>query len=268
MALGLAESAVALDKALLDQIVDVAREAGLRILRIYESCDVGEKAKADGSPLTLADMASHDCIVNALSRLTPGIPLLSEESKQSIPFEVRKEWPQYWLVDPLDGTKEFIKRNGEFTVNIALIDNQQSVLGVVYAPVLDTVYYAMQGEGAYSQVAELPAQRLPNQVSTGDSVRMVVSKSHCSDETKDYIQNVESKGKLVTAVSKGSSLKLCMVAEGSADMYPRLAPTMEWDTAAAQCVVEQAGKSVVDYHSGQPLLYNKVDLLNPWFVVQ
>lgn len=268
MVLGLAESMVTLNRVLLDQIVAIAKQAGQNILHIYQSTDVGERAKDDGSPLTLADMASHDCIVNELAKMSPGVPILSEESKQTIPYDARSQWSQYWLIDPLDGTKEFIKRNGEFTVNIALIENHRPVLGVVYAPVLDTMYFAMQGVGAFSQVSEQPAQQLPNQANLSESVRMVVSKSHCSDETNDYIEQVESRGKPVTAVSKGSSLKLCMIAEGSADIYPRLAPTMEWDTAAAQCVVEQSGKSVVDYHSGQPLRYNKVDLLNPWFVVQ
>lgn len=257
-----------LNKALLDDSVALAKQAGARILEIYNKPDFDCQKKGDGSPLTEADQASHCCIVDGLKALTPEIPVLSEESDQSVDYHQRLLWDYYWLVDPLDGTKEFIKRNGEFTVNIALIHNHKPVLGVVYAPVLDTTYLAMQGMGAYCQVGNGDLKALPLFEGDDNTVRMVVSKSHCSPETHDFIAQIEKQGKNVQALSKGSSLKLCMVAEGEADIYPRLGPTMEWDTAAAQCVVEQSGKAVTQYESGEALQYNKQDLLNPWFVVQ
>ncbi|MDF1795404.1 MAG: 3'(2'),5'-bisphosphate nucleotidase CysQ [Coxiellaceae bacterium] len=257
-----------MSNSLLNQIKAIAKAAGKKILDIYQQDDFEQKQKSDGSPLTAADLVAHNEIVKCLQSITPDIPILSEESKQAIEFETRKDWPQYWLVDPLDGTKEFIKRNGEFTVNIALIEEGKSILGVVYAPVLDILYFAAKDIGAYRQVQNQPPEQLPINNDNGAVIKVVASKSHCTRETKAFIEDIKKVGKPVEKVSKGSSLKLCMVAEGSADVYPRLAPTMEWDTAAAQCVVEQAGKQVLQYETNQPVVYNKKDLLNPWFVVQ
>ncbi|MDF1760591.1 MAG: 3'(2'),5'-bisphosphate nucleotidase CysQ [Coxiellaceae bacterium] len=262
------ESKIRVSSSLLNQVKQIAKHAGEKILEIYQRDDLEQKQKSDGSPLTAADQAAHNLIVKQLNTITPDIPILSEESTQFTEYEIRNDWSQYWLVDPLDGTKEFIKRNGEFTVNIALIEEGKSVLGVVYAPVLDALYYAAQGLGAYKQYKNLLPQQLPCEKSDVKKVRVVASKSHCTPETEAFIKTVEKQGKSVEKVSKGSSLKLCMVAEGSADIYPRLAPTMEWDTAAAQCIVEQAGKQVLQYENKQPVVYNKKDLLNPWFVVK
>ncbi len=262
------ESKSAVNNSLLDSVNHIARAAGEAILAIYNAKNFQQKQKADGSPLTEADLAAHNEIVKQLKSLTPDIPILSEESEQSIDYTARKNWSQYWLVDPLDGTKEFIKRNGEFTVNIALIEEGKSVLGVVYAPVLNTLYYAAFGQGAFKQCKDQVPQQLPIIRNNSETIKVVASKSHCTPETEAFIKAIEKQGRSVEAVSKGSSLKLCMVAEGSADIYPRLAPTMEWDTAAAQCVVEQSGKHVLQYENKQPVIYNKKELLNPWFVVK
>lgn len=253
-----------------------ALEAGSAILEIYER-DFSVENKADKSPLTEADKAAHRIICKALA--TTGLPVLSEESK-TIPYEIRKTWTKYWLVDPLDGTKEFIKKNGEFTVNIALIENGKPVLGVVYAPVLKTIYSGVVGQGAFRifidsalQVSELLAGQfsnigtsLPCEKPEEGVIRVVASRSHMNPETEEFIAALEQKGR-IELVSSGSSLKLCMVAEGRADIYPRIAPTMEWDTAAAQAVVEASGGTVVQYGVGEPLCYNKENLLNPFFVV-
>ncbi len=298
-------------------VIDAALRAGDAILHIYGR-DFDVEYKADDSPLTEADKAAHHIIVDALA--DTGLPVLSEESK-AVSYEDRKDWPRFWLVDPLDGTKEFIKKNGEFTVNIALIENGHPILGVVYAPVLQTVYYGLKQEdggqrtedGAWKvtdcankTVDEILAsavllstfhfaQSAPREA----PLRVVASRSHCNDETKAFIADLEKTHGAVELVSSGSSLKLCMVAEGVADIYPRIAPTMEWDTAAAQAVVEASGGRVVQYdaavpaasylcekldiesrmshstshlpHSTEfllrPLAYNKGDLLNPFFVV-
>ncbi len=263
--------------------IDAALRAGGAIMEIYKR-DFEIEFKADKSPLTEADKAAHYIIVDALE--DTGIPVLSEESK-AVPFEERKDWTKYWLVDPLDGTKEFIKKNGEFTVNIALIENGRPVMGVVYAPVLQTVYYGLKTEGGGQRTAsgawktmdctdKTVDEVLSSSVSLplssalrppSSSIRVVASRSHCSDETKAFIAELEKKGR-VELVSSGSSLKLCLVAEGSADIYPRIAPTMEWDTAAAQAVVEVSGATVVQYGTGEALAYNKENLLNPYFVVK
>ncbi len=264
----LVELKIRVSSILLNQVKQIAKHAGEKILEIYQRDDLEQKQKSDGSPLTAADQAAHNLIVNQLNTITPDIPILSEESTQFTEYEIRNDWSQYWLVDPLDGTKEFIKRNGEFTVNIALIEEGKSVLGVVYAPVLDAIYFAAKNMGAYRQIQNQPQQPLPIKSKNDAVVKVVASKSHCTPETEAFIENIKKTGKPVEKVSKGSSLKLCMVAEGSADIYPRLAPTMEWDTAAAQCVVEQAGKRVLQYENKQSVTYNKKDLLNPWFIVK
>lgn len=247
---------------LLLQVVDLAEQAGQDIMVVYHSADVGATSKADDSPLTLADLASHRTIVAGLTKLTPDIPILSEEAAD-VPYNERSQWRRYWLVDPLDGTKEFIKRNGEFTVNIALIENGVPILGVVYAPALDVCYYGMRGTGAFVQRGKSPAQIIAVKTpSAGEVLKVVASRSHSDARTEALL------GKLGghECISMGSSLKLCLVAEGAAHFYPRLGPTMEWDTAAAHAVVN-AADGVVQDRDGAALLYNKIDLHNPEFFV-
>lgn len=249
------------DDKLLEDIMQLAVEAGHEILRIYET-DYAIEHKDDMTPLTEADMAAHHIIDAGLQRLTPQIPILSEESVE-IPFAERKQWSCYWLVDPLDGTREFIKRNGEFTVNIALIENGESVLGVVYAPVLKTSYYARRGAGAFRKENGEPATAIHTRRPCASPVLIAGSRSHRGDSLNAYLERLDD----YEIISVGSSLKSCMVAEGSADIYPRLGPTSEWDTAAAQCVVEEAGGRLTDTKM-QALRYNTKDsLLNPHFFV-
>lgn len=258
----------------IQKIVVIAREAGAAIMDIYRR-DFTVAYKDDKSPLTEADCAANGIIVSGLQELYPEIPVLSEEGK-TIPFEERRNWDWFWLVDPLDGTKEFVRKNGEFTVNIALIHRNEPVAGVVYAPALKVCYFARQGQGAYRQEDGGQSVKLPvnNQASPDGkaSLRVVASRSHMSDETQLFIdQVVQETGRQAELVSIGSSLKLCLVAEGSADIYPRLGPTMEWDTAAAHSIVAEAGKKVFQYadsHYDGQLQYNKENLLNPWFVVK
>jgi len=247
----------------IENIVAIARQAGDTIMDIYKK-DFAVEYKGDNSPLTEADTAANKVICEALIELYPSIPILSEENKV-IPYAERKEWGYFWLIDPIDGTKEFIKKNGEFTVNIALIHKDTPVLSVVYAPALDDMYKAKKGGGAFKNGRKLPLEvnRSPEK-----SLRVVASKSHLSDETQEFIDELATKTEFVEQVSKGSSLKLCMVAEGQADIYPRLAPTMEWDTAAADAIVREAGKMTYQFESNTPVVYNKQDLLNPWFVVK
>ena len=243
------------------QCVGIAREAGEKILEIYNS-DYKIEEKADSSPLTDADLAAHNVIVKALAALTPDIPVLSEESAK-LPFEVRQKWSTYWLVDPLDGTKEFIKRNGEFTVNIALIDNHKSIIGVIYVPVLDIDYFGWKDGGSFK--IEQDGEATPIQVRKLSDEKLVVvgSRSHGSDQLQAYMENLgDSEIK-----SMGSSLKFCLVAEGKADLYPRIGLTSEWDTGAAHCIVEQAGGRVTKLDMSD-LDYNTKDsLLNPFFFV-
>ena len=246
---------------LLNKIEQTAIKAGKAILKIYESKDLDVEFKADDSPLTKADLAAHNVIMNDLKKITPDIPILSEESAD-ISFTQRSHWKKYWLVDPLDGTKEFIKRNGEFTVNIALIEAGKPILSVVYVPVKDTVYTAAKGYGAFKKEGGI-CQKI-NTYKPARNVPVVVgSRSHMSDDVKNYLKKL---GKH-EMTSMGSSLKFCLVAEGRADLYPRLGLTSEWDTAAAQCIVEQAGGKVVTMDN-QSLQYNtKESLLNPYFMV-
>ncbi|MEO9476961.1 MAG: 3'(2'),5'-bisphosphate nucleotidase CysQ [Cyclobacteriaceae bacterium] len=245
-----------------DQYLDLAklaaREAGKDILKIYESGDFSIEAKSDDSPLTKADKASHEAIVAKLE--STGLPILSEEGR-AIPFDERKDWDLFWMIDPLDGTKEFIKKNGEFTVNIALIQGKEVVLGVVFTPVLNELFWAIKGEGAFKDGEKINVTT----VKIGDEkLRVVASRSHLNPDTSEFIERLKNP----EIVSKGSSLKLLMVAEGAADLYPRYAPTMEWDTAAAQIVVEEAGGKVLIKNSSEKVRYNKENLLNPHFLVQ
>lgn len=276
--------------------ITAALEAGKVILNIYHSDDFEVEVKSDNSPLTKADVAAHHVIMSYLSKTN--IPVLSEEGK-SIPYNVRKDWKQLWIVDPIDGTKEFIKRNGEFTVNIALIENQKPVLGVIFVPVTGDLYFSwtpLRQEieievefelahlserqaipGAYkvkvdlnhfdvdaliSKAAQLPLPR------TNKTFTILASRSHPSKATETYIHKLEQKHGKVEVVSKGSSLKFCLIAEGQADCYPKFGPTMEWDSAAGQAICEQAGIEVVEWKTKKNMLYNREDLLNPWFIVQ
>ncbi|MDY0065653.1 MAG: 3'(2'),5'-bisphosphate nucleotidase CysQ [Steroidobacteraceae bacterium] len=248
---------------LLERVVGIARSAGAEILEVYASQDAGASTKADDSPLTLADLRAHRVIVEALQALTPQIPVLSEESAEMLPYAERSRWRRYWLVDPLDGTKEFLSRNGEFTVNIALIEGHAPALGVVHVPVRDATYSGLPGIGAWRRRGGGEAERIHVRQHASSPVRVVGSKSHRGDSLDGFLARLGPH----ELVPVGSSLKFCMVAEGEADVYPRLGPTSEWDTAAAQAVVCAAGGVVVTL-DGQPLSYNaKPEILNPHFVV-
>lgn len=247
--------------SLLDSVVAIARKAGEAIVEIYRT---GSEVsyKNDRSPLTAADLAAHRHIHDALVRLTPELPQLSEEAANP-PYSARAAWNRYWLIDPLDGTKEFIRRNGEFTVNIALIREHRPVLGVVYAPVPDLCYFAAEDAGAFRRRGDSAPEPIRVRERSAAVPAVVASRSHGTDDMAAYLQRLGSH----ELRSVGSSLKFCLVAEGSADLYPRLGPTREWDTAAAQCVVEQAGGLVTDWQ-GAPLRYNRGEsLLNPHFLV-
>ena len=248
---------------LLELAIAAAIKASDEILTVYHSGDFQAEAKGDKSPLTIADKKAHNSIVKVLQE--SNIPVLSEEGK-AIPFETRKNWDYFWMVDPLDGTKEFIKRNDEFTVNIALIHKQKPVLGVVAVPVTGDVYYAAAGKGAYlkrngneTKLASRPSVDLNQR-----GLRVVASRSHMNPETQEFIDSLRD----AALVSAGSSLKFMLLAEGKADVYPRYAPTMEWDTAAAHAIVLETGLRVLEFGSDQPLIYNKENLLNPYFLVR
>jgi 3'(2'), 5'-bisphosphate nucleotidase len=241
--------------ALLPRVTALACESGRTILAIYQDLNPQVEYKSDHSPVTRADLVSQHILQTGLARLAPHWPVLSEESVE-VPFDERRSWRHFWMIDPLDGTKEFLHRTGEFTVNIALIEEDRPILGVVYAPVIDKLYFAARGAGSY---------RMDGKVTTAIKVaptragrtRFVVSRRHASEQ--------ETKGGETTVM--GSSLKFCLIAEGSADVYPRNGPTMEWDTAAAQCILEEAGGSVTDL-KGNTIRYNKHVLLNSAFVAK
>ena len=284
------------DNLYLTTSIQAAISAGTAILEVYRSAAFEVEEKADKSPLTLADRRSHEVIVGYLTPFD--IPILSEEGRD-IPYRDRKQWDTYWLIDPLDGTKEFIKKNGEFTVNIALIRQNKPAAGVIYVPDRDTLYFASTAIGAYKadahrlagllfeqagkpdQSAALPDsdpdQRLkdliglstilPIDPSANRPYTIAGSRSHATPELEDFVEKKRQEHGDVEFISAGSSLKLCLVAEGRADIYPRTGPTMEWDTAAGQAVVECSGGKVYKYDTEEPLGYNKENLLNPWFVV-
>lgn len=268
-----------MDKDILYVAIHAALKAGTEIMKIYTDpkADFGIEMKADNSPLTVADRKSHAVIAEALA-VTP-YPVLSEEGK-AIPVEERRKWDELWVVDPLDGTKEFIKRNGEFTVNIAYVKKGCPMGGVIYIPVKRQLYFADMDLGAYrvddiSDMTEYTtidsllsvAHRLPEPENRHDNFVIVASRSHLTPETQEYISKMKEKHDDVTTVSSGSSLKLCLVAEGKADVYPRFAPTMEWDTAAGHAIVKASGGEVYQTGKDVPLQYNKESLLNPWFIV-
>jgi 3'(2'), 5'-bisphosphate nucleotidase len=275
--------------------IHAAVEAGSAILQVYRSSDFKVELKADKSPLTLADRNAHEIIMQHLSKFD--IPVLSEEGK-NMPYEKRKTWDTFWLVDPLDGTKEFIKKNGEFTVNIAKISNNKPVAGVVFVPDKNILYFASSQIGAYradlsqigdwlngktgdpdrfANLSDSTAVEIVNEL-TGNSTKLPVipstsrpytivgSRSHATPELEAVVEEKRRQYGEVEFISAGSSLKLCLVAEGRADIYPRTGPTMEWDTAAGQAIVENAGGKVYQYDTTEPLKYNKENLLNPWFI--
>jgi 3'(2'), 5'-bisphosphate nucleotidase len=245
---------------LLKQTCDIARAAGAAILEVYGQ-DFEVEHKDDRSPLTAADRAAHALIVERLAALEPPMPVLSEESAAH-EHSGRASWPRYWLVDPLDGTKEFLKRNGEFTVNIALVEGHRATLGVVYAPALDLLYYGALDRGAWRERGGGPAERIAVRAPAPRRLRVVGSRSHPSGELAGYLEGLGEH----EITPMGSSLKICLVAAGDADVYPRFGPTSEWDTAAAQAILESAGGRMID-RDGQPLRYNtKDDLLNPHFL--
>jgi len=253
-------------------------DAGAKIMEVYNSNDFQVNLKSDRTPLTLADKVAHEVIKESLSKTY--IPVLSEEGR-NILFEERKNWEYFWIVDPLDGTKEFIKRNGEFTVNIALLQNGYPILGVIYVPVTNELYYSLEGRGAYKEsgisnvnIKDFKAEnlfrqetKLPQSISRKEVV-VVESRSHTSTETYEYIEMLSKKVGDIKTIPCGSSLKMCMIAEGNADIYPRLSLSSEWDTAAGQAIVEGAGFQVISYETNERIRYNKEELLNPWFIVR
>lgn len=252
------------NKQLLAEITRIARQAGAAILEIYANeADFQVEHKADSSPLTIADRTANGIICQALEALPVQYPIISEENKLQ-PYAERQHFSKAWLVDPLDGTKEFVKRNGEFTVNIALINEGAIELGVVYVPVFDEMYYAAKGEGAFGEkdgkVELLQAQSFSMK---DRGLKIVCSRSHMNPETEAFVAELTEP----ELVSKGSSLKFLLVAQGLAHVYPRMGPTMEWDTGAAQIIVEEAGGQVLDQNTQAPMRYNKENLLNPHFVV-
>jgi 3'(2'), 5'-bisphosphate nucleotidase len=265
-------------KNLLDIAIKAAQEASKEILDVYHSADFETELKGDNSPLTIADKRAHQVIVKHLEET--GLPILSEEGKD-IPYEERKNWKRFWMVDPLDGTKEFIKRNDEFTVNIALIENHQPILGVLAVPVTGVVYYAAKGLGAFKLKSSMfkvqssehsqpetlnlkpeTSNPKPETINLKPATRVVASRSHMNDETKDFIEKLGN----TEVVSAGSSLKFMLIADGKADIYPRFGPTMEWDTAAAHGILMELGYSVHKTDSTDELTYNKPNLLNPYFI--
>lgn len=260
---------------LLPLAIEASLKAGEAIMEIYNSDDFGIEIKGDNSPLTKADLAADKIICQYLK--ASSIPILSEEGKD-IPFETRSNWSQLWIVDPIDGTKEFIKKNGEFTVNIALIENKKTSLGVVYAPALKEIYFSSKENGAYKLNLSTKKQLSVNETiksaislpmkSDRKTFSIVASRSHMSPETEEYVSEMRKKHGEVNLISKGSSLKLVMVAEGTADCYPRFAPTMEWDTAAGQAICEHAGFDVIDWKTKETMEYNRKQLLNKWFLVK
>jgi len=254
--------------------ITAALEASKAILEIYHSGAFDVEIKGDNSPLTRADTVSHNIIMSYLE--ATGIPVLSEEGRD-ITYQERKAWKQLWIVDPIDGTKEFIKRNGEFTVNIALIENNRPLMGVIFVPVTRELYFSSIEMGAFKVAIDLKDYDVEALLSMGNKLPLqredktftiVASRSHMSLETREYVQQMRDINGEVNLISKGSSLKLCMVAEGAANCYPRFAPTMEWDTAAGQAICEHAGFEVIDWDTKKNMLYNREELLNNWFLVK
>jgi len=251
---------------MIQTVIQIAIEAGDAILEIYKQ-DIVVETKSDNSPLTIADKNANEIIVAGLKKLDSSIPVISEENKLT-DYAERRKWTSCWIVDPLDGTKEFIKKNGEFTVNIALVENGVPVLGVVHVPAQNVTYYAEKDKGSF-KIENGVTQQLHIRKLVEDGVLKIVgSRSHQTPELLEYVEQQKAKFANVDFVAAGSSLKFCLLAEGKADVYPRLGPTMEWDTCAGQIVAAEAGAEVLRYDNNQPLLYNREDLLNPFFIVK
>ena len=251
---------------LIDNVKQIAQDAGVAIMDVYQDeASFGITQKKDDSPLTLADQRANRVICDGLKKLTPEIPIISEENKE-IPYATRKDFDYAWLVDPVDGTKEFIKRNGEFTVNIALIKEGVTILGVVYVPVTQEMFWGIKNQGAFLSISGQPGRPkklvAPTFTMLDKGLNVVCSRSHLNEDTANFIGKLSEPNK----VSKGSSLKFLILAQGGAHVYPRLAPTMEWDTGAAQIVLEEAGGKVINHETKDNLLYNKENLRNPYFV--
>ena len=251
----------------IQKINKIAKDAGAAIMKVY-SQPIEVEQKTDDSPLTLADRKSNIIILEGLKKHYPEIPYISEETRQT-PYEERKNWEYFWLIDPLDGTKEFIKKNDEFTVNIALIHNGVPELGVVYLPAKDILYYAIKGQGSFKIEQKNEPQNI-NARQSHDKKELIImgSRSHGNQELQDFVEKKKQEYENVEFIPAGSSLKFTLIAEGKADIYPRLGPTMEWDTAAAHAIVLESGKKVYKYGTDDQLIYNKEDLLNPWFIVE
>jgi len=258
---------------LIDSAINAALLAGIKIREVYSSPDFDVQVKDDRTPVTLADRFAHDEILKALE--STQLPVLSEEGIH-LSYSERKNWDLFWLVDPLDGTKEFIKRNDEFTVNIALIQNNKSIAGVIYAPITGELYVGIQGTGAYKlfnptvdctfRTMQLSGIKLPEKTKRDEFI-VAISRSHMNPETEEYIGNLRREHELFQLIRKGSSLKICMVAEGTADVYPKIGKTMEWDTAAGHAIAKAAGKNIFLPDLMTELTYNKEDLQNPHFIV-
>ncbi|MFV8780866.1 3'(2'),5'-bisphosphate nucleotidase CysQ [Microbulbifer sp. SA54] len=258
-------------RELLDKVIAISVAAGEAILEVYNaSGDIEVDTKSDDSPVTAADLAAHKILAPALAELLDGVPVLSEEG-QMPGYDVRGQWDRYWIIDPLDGTKEFIRRNGEFTVNVALIENGEPVMGVVHVPVLDITYAGAKSAGAFKRDAtgekEIRVRAMQPRLDNREPIEIVASRSHGAGAVDALLERIEGSLGETGLKNMGSSLKLCLVAEGAADLYPRLAPTCEWDTAAAQAVVEAAGGIVVDEQFNLLRYNQKEELLNPFFYV-
>lgn len=249
-----------------NELLAIARDAGAAILTIYEQ-DFTVEYKDDRSPLTAADKLSNEIIIRGLQALTPNIPIISEETKLT-DYSIRRSWDRCWLVDPIDGTKEFIKKNGEFTVNIALIEAGEPVLSVLYVPAQDKMYFAEKGKGAFLEADGKRVALKVRDLAADGTLKIVGSRSHQTPELLEYVELQKQKFPQVEFVPAGSSLKFCLLAEGKADVYPRLGPTMEWDTAAGQLIATEAGAYVLVWNTNEPLRYNRENLLNPNFIVK
>ncbi len=250
---------MSLKKELINETINLSIQAGNAIMDIYDSDNISSTKKEDLSPLTEADLLSNEIILKGLKKIFPSIPILSEESS-NIGFKERSKWKRYWLVDPLDGTKEFLKRNGEFTVNIALIEYKKPIFGVVYAPFLKTLYWGSKDHGSYEIIDKNKARKIS--VSKKNKFRIASSRSHQKSSTLESFFKKDE----YTIIKKGSSLKFCLVANGNIDIYPRIGPTSEWDLAAGHAVVKYAGGVVLDF-KGKEITYNKKNLINPDFIV-
>ena len=253
------------NQSLLDSVISIAQKAGSEILEIYNSNKFKDSIefKDDNSPLTIADKASNDIIINKLKELDSTIPILSEEGKD-IPYYTRKNWEKFWLVDPLDGTKEFIKRNGEFTVNIALIEKDSPIMGIVYAPVFNTTWYGSKDTGSYV-LKDKKSQKIKVKHLDQTIIKVVSSRSHSNNpKLEEYLKQFSN----YELIKMGSSIKMCLVADGTAHCYPRFGPTMEWDTGAAHAIVKYAGGNIYNINTNNELIYNKNNLLNPGFIVK